>query len=74
MDLEDDAPGRYALLSLPHVLNLANQALLIGPFALLYIRRAPISPPERFAAAGALGALALIGVHDLTMWGAAIGT
>ena len=72
--LEPDAPGRYPIVSLSHLGTLANEALLLSPFGLVWgaigwLRRRDMDPPTMFVGLGALGAGALVTVHNITMGG-----
>ena len=69
-----EVEGRYALLSLPHLANLANELLLISPFGLVWgltmrWRRQPLDRTRCFFAWGALGTGTLICVHNVAMGG-----
>jgi len=62
------SPGEYALLSLPHAANLANEILLVAPFAFIwvlyaYARDTRWTPPMRFATWASCGSTALVAIH-----------
>lgn len=72
--LSPDAPGRYPILSLHHFGTLANEALLLSPFGLVWgamalARPHRVSPVVAFLGWGALGSGALVCVHNITMGG-----
>jgi len=75
---QPEVDGRYALLSIPHLANLANELLLISPFGLVWglvlsavERRRGQRPDEdlRFVGWAALGTSALVCVHNVAMGG-----
>ena len=66
--------GMYAVFSVPHLLNLFNEVLLISPFGLLWGLsniRPDVQPSNsrRFVGFAALGATVLIAVHLVPLGG-----
>ncbi len=66
--------GKYALVSVPHVANLANEILLLSPFGLLWgivalIRRQEPTAQKSFLGVAALGSGTLIVAHYISMGG-----
>jgi len=66
--------GKYALLSVPHAMNLINEVLLLSPFGLIWgvvflFSRKASAPHCRFLGWAALGSGVLIIVHDISMGG-----
>ena len=69
-----DENGKYAILSVPHAMNLVNEILLLSPFGLLWglvalWSRKSFTHICRFPGLAAAGAGALITVHYISMGG-----
>ena len=66
--------GQYAMLSIPHMANLANELLLLSPFGLLWgcvflVGRRDFTCNGHFLGLAAVGAGGLIFVHYISMGG-----
>ncbi|MDA0336415.1 MAG: tetratricopeptide repeat protein [bacterium] len=71
---QTEEAGKYALVSIPHGANLANEILLLSPFGLLWgivalMRRHESSTQNSFLGVAALGSGALIIAHYISMGG-----
>ncbi|MBT4981356.1 MAG: tetratricopeptide repeat protein [Gemmatimonadetes bacterium] len=66
--------GQYAMLSIPHMANLANELLLLSPFGLIWgcvflVGRKDFTCNGHFLGLAAVGAGGLIFVHYISMGG-----
>ncbi len=66
--------GYYAILSIPHLANWANELLLLGPFAVVWglvfvFSRRVATEPVSFLGWAALGSSTLLFVHYISMGG-----